>query len=99
MPQTPPPKPTTEPLLRRQADVYVFCLLHHRDMLTVNPLDLDQWTFHCLATKKLDAECRDQKTMSLSRLLSLGPLVGTYGELAIQVRTLGIIEEGQPTSS
>ncbi|MBN8600369.1 MAG: hypothetical protein J0M26_05040 [Planctomycetes bacterium] len=99
MPQNPPPEPTTEPLLRRQADVYVFCLLHHRDMLTVNPLDLDQWTFYCLATKKLDAECRDQKTLSLSRLLSLGPLVATYGELASQVRKLGIIDQGQPTSS
>jgi hypothetical protein len=89
MPQTPPQEPTTEPLLRRQADVYIFCLLHHRDMLTVNPLSLDQWTFYCLATKKIDAECRDQKTLSLSRLQSLGPLVATYAELASQVKMLG----------
>lgn len=98
MPQT-APEPNTEPLPRRQADVYVFCLLHHRDMLTVNPLDLDQWSFYCLSTKKLDAECRDQKTLSLSRLLSLGPLVATYGELASQIRKLGITDQGQPTSS
>ena len=99
MPQTPLPGQTTEPLPSRQADVYVFCLLHHRDMLTVNPLDLDQWTFYCLETKKLDAECRDQKTLSLSRLQSLGPLVATYGELASQVRKLGIIDQDPPTSS
>jgi len=29
--------------LRRQADVYVFCLLHHQDKATVEPLDMNQW--------------------------------------------------------
>jgi hypothetical protein len=85
---------TTEILLRRHADVYIFCLLHHRDMLTVNPLNLDQWTFYCLATKKIETECRDQKRLALSRLQSLGPLVATYGELASQVKKLGITKEG-----
>lgn len=99
MPQTLLPVQTTEQLLRRQAAVYIFCLLHHRDMLTVNPLSLDQWTFYCLATKKIDAECRDQKTLSLSGLQSLGPLVASYGELAKQVKKLGIIDQGQPTRS
>lgn len=28
---------------KRQADVYVFCLLDHRDKRTVDPLDTDQW--------------------------------------------------------
>lgn len=71
----------------RHADVYIFCLLHHRDMLTVNPLDLEQWTFYTLPTKTLDAECGKQKRLSLSRLLSLRPLVATYTELVSQVQS------------
>jgi hypothetical protein len=82
-------QPTDLPL-QRYADVYIFCLLHHRDMLTVNPLNLDQWTFYCLPTKKIDLECRDQKKLALSRLQSLEPLVASYGELASQVKKLGI---------
>ncbi|WP_144418580.1 hypothetical protein [Candidatus Thioglobus autotrophicus] len=30
---------------KRQADVYVFCVLAHKDKGTVNPLDLSQWDF------------------------------------------------------
>ena len=30
---------------KRQADVYVFCVLKHRDQKTINPLDLSQWAF------------------------------------------------------
>jgi hypothetical protein len=36
------------------ADVYVFCLLHHTDKLTVDPLNLNQWEFYILATKQLE---------------------------------------------
>ena len=41
---------------RRQADVYVFCLLSHQDKKTVDPLDLDQWRFFVLPTSHLDQE-------------------------------------------
>ena len=40
--------------LKRQADVYVFCLLKHRDKETVNPLNLNQWEFYILPTKILN---------------------------------------------
>jgi hypothetical protein len=30
---------------QRQADVYVFALLKHQDKRSLDPLNLDQWTF------------------------------------------------------
>jgi hypothetical protein len=39
---------------KRQADVYVFALLHHQDRPTINPLNIDQWSFFVLSTKFLD---------------------------------------------
>lgn len=56
----------------RSADVYVFCLLAHRDGPTVKPLELTQWEFYILPTSTLDTSLGDQKTVSLSRLKKLG---------------------------
>jgi len=57
---------------KRQADVYVFCLLHHKDQQTLNPLDLSQWTFFVLSTKKLNREIGDQKSLGLRKLNDIG---------------------------
>jgi hypothetical protein len=51
----------------RHADVYVFCLLHHKDQATLNILDLDQWTFFVLSTSEVN-NFQDQKTIRLSSL-------------------------------
>lgn len=66
---------------KRQGDVYIFCLLHHKDQANVNPLDMDQWTFYVLATQLLDTELPKQQTLSLSRLLKLDPVQASYGEI------------------
>ena len=50
------------PEKRRQADVYVFCLLKHQDMSTVNPLDMSQWEFYIVPTATLNERCGDLKT-------------------------------------
>ena len=68
--------------LKRQADVYVFCLLHHQDKQTVDPLNLAQWTFYVVATSALDAKFPYQKTISLGKLLTLKPYVATYEALS-----------------
>jgi hypothetical protein len=39
---------------KRQANVYVFCLLKHMDKATVRPLNLDQWDFYVLSTNRLN---------------------------------------------
>ncbi|WP_019354767.1 hypothetical protein [Streptomyces sp. AA1529] len=65
----------------RRSDVYVFCLLHHQDKQTLNPLDLDQWTFYVLATRALDEHCPSQRTISLAGLRRLDPLETDFSGL------------------
>lgn len=59
---------------RRQSDVYVFCLLNHKDQATINPLDLNQWEFYVMPTAVLDKILLTQKSISLNRLIKLGAL-------------------------
>lgn len=65
----------------RQADVYVFCVLHHRDKATLDPLNLDQWDFYVLPARVLNEHCLIQKTITLSSLLRLNPKKVAYGEI------------------
>jgi hypothetical protein len=74
---------------RRQADVYVFCLLAHTDKATVNPLDLGQWRFYVIATRALNDKLPGAKTISLKRLLSLSPAEGAYRDLRALVARAG----------
>ena len=55
----------------RPADVYVFALLDHTDKLTVNPLNLDQWTFYVSATSDLDEQLGEQEKAALSTIQRL----------------------------
>lgn len=71
--------------IHRQADVYVFCLLAHTDKETVDPLDLDQWTFFILPTAVLDEKCPTQKTISLAPLRGLGAVECDVGGIAAAV--------------
>lgn len=75
----------------RRSDVYVFCLLHHQDKRTLDPLDLDQWTFYVLPTRVLDERCPNQKTIRLNSLRSLDPLETDFDGLH---RAVAISAEG-----
>ena len=57
--------------LRRQADVYVMCLLKHQDQNTLNPMNLEQWEFYVVPTSLLDEKLGSQKSIALGRLKSL----------------------------
>jgi hypothetical protein len=72
---------TSDTERRRQADVYVFALLAHTDKLTVDPLNLDQWSFYVLSTERLNAGVGNQRTLSLGALLNLRPTHGRFGDL------------------
>jgi len=65
----------------RQADVYVFCLLRHKDQYTINPLDLEQWVFYVLPTKVLNESVGAQKSIALSSLEKLNPTMSKYNDL------------------
>ena len=55
----------------RQADVYVFALLAHKDKPTVSPLNVSQWQFYVLATEVLNARARSQHSIMLRTLEKL----------------------------
>jgi hypothetical protein len=57
---------------RRHAHVYVFCLLHHTDQDTIDPLDMGQWTFLVLSARVLEERCPAQKSLGLGTLQRLG---------------------------
>jgi len=65
----------------RQSDVYVFCLLHHQDKSSVDPLDLSQWTFNVISTRRLNESLLTQKTLSLVTLLKLQPRTCGFTDL------------------
>lgn len=74
--------------LHRQADVYIFCLLDHREKATLDPMRLEQWKFYSLRSAVLDERYPSQKTISLASLLKLQPLEATFENLAERVAEL-----------
>lgn len=70
----------------RSADVYVFCLLHHQDKATVDPMNLNQWEFYVLATEELNNYTRSQHSITLNSLRRLTSAVG-YDSLDQEVKT------------
>ena len=65
---------------QRYADVYVFCLLAHKDKETVNPMDVSQWEFYIIRTDELDRDLPDANSISLKAVQSRSRL-WTYNEL------------------
>lgn len=61
---------------KRHADIYIYCLLHHKDQNTINPMDLSQWSFYVLSRKDLDNYTRSQHSITLRSLerISGGPV-------------------------
>lgn len=68
--------------IKRQADVYVFCVLNNKDQLTVDPLNLEQWDFYILLASVLNDQFPKQKTISLSSLLKLNLHTTEYGDIS-----------------
>ena len=60
-----------ESIKKRHADVYVFCLLHHTDKATIDPLNINQWEFYVLSTQKLNEYKRSQHSITLKSLKGL----------------------------
>lgn len=81
---------TYAPTISRQADLYVFCLYTHKDKITANPLNLDQWIFYLLPTTILNQHLPKQKTVSLSGLLRLKPIECAYSQLRDRIEEFEI---------
>jgi len=54
--------------VKRHADVYVFCLLKHKDAFTINPLKLEQWDFFVVPTIQIDNYKRSKTSITLPSL-------------------------------
>ena len=52
----------------RPSDVYVFCLLKHKDKNSVNPLILNQWVFYVVSTNKINNVFGNKNTIQLNSL-------------------------------
>jgi hypothetical protein len=74
--------------VKRHAHIFVFCLLHHQDKATLDPLDLAQWTFYVLPTAKLNKVCPSASSLSVQKLLAMQPVTADFGSLAEAVRAL-----------
>lgn len=70
---------------KRQSDVYVFCVHKHTEQATVNPLDIEQWEFYILSTEILNFKIKDQKTISLSKLIEIGASKTEYNNLKSKI--------------
>jgi len=57
--------------LKRHADLYVFCLLKHKEQETIDPLKMEQWEFYILPTYRLDNYERSQSSITLYSLQKL----------------------------
>jgi hypothetical protein len=73
---------------KRQADIYVFCLLNHKDKETLDPLDIDQWEFYILPASVLNEKRLLQKKIGLASLLRLEPCKARYDEIAACVKLM-----------
>jgi hypothetical protein len=69
--------------MRRESDLYVFALHHHKEKPTLDPLDLTQWTFYVLPTARLEdsPQLHHAKSISFSSLLTLHPLEVAFSNL------------------
>tara|TARA_B110000211_G_scaffold120856_1_gene139654 strand:- start:1793 stop:2380 length:588 start_codon:yes stop_codon:yes gene_type:complete len=65
----------------RPSDVYVFCLLHHKNQQSINPMMLEQWTFFIVSTKYLNTNLPEQKSIGLATIKNLTHEQCTYIDL------------------
>lgn len=78
----------SETEVKRQADIYIFCLLHFKDKTNLNPMNLDQWEFYIVETSVLNEKHLNQRKIGLSSLLKLNPQKVKYEEIADSIKNL-----------
>lgn len=76
---------TQSNIKKRQADIYVFCLLSHKEQSTIDPLDMSQWEFYVVSVAQLDNYTRSEHSIMLNSLKRLANPV-TYYDIAEEVR-------------
>ena len=80
---------------KRHVDVYVFCLLHHENKQTIDPLNLNQWEFYVLAIKELNESAKTKRQItlrSLKRLMNAVSYDKLYEEIKHKHRLNKVLE-------
>ncbi len=72
---------------QRHADVYLFCLLKHKDQKTIDPLNMAQWEFYLLPTSELNEYKRSQSSITLTSLQKLTDAI-SYSQLKESIDSL-----------
>lgn len=75
-------------LAKRQADVYVFALLAHRDKASLNPMDASQWEFYVVGSTLLNERMRTRRTTGLSTVQRLAGAAVGYADLRAAVEAV-----------
>lgn len=76
---------TVQHVPHRHSDIYVFCLLHHKNQDTINPLNTDQWSFFVVSTNWLNQNYPMQSNISLHTLLQHHSPC-TYSDLSLLIQ-------------
>lgn len=71
--------------VKRHSDLYIFCLLKHKEQKTLDPLKLEQWEFYILPTYRIDNYTRSKSSITLNSLQKLTTQV-TYEELNLKIK-------------
>ena len=74
--------------MRRQSDIYVFCVLKHTEQETIDPFDARQWDFYPMRASVLNEQVGNQKGISLSKIQKLGAVAVSYSALHERVLEL-----------
>lgn len=75
---------------KRQADIYIFCVLNHKEKDSLDPLNLDQWEFYVLRAAVLNEKIPTQKSIGLASLLKLNPCAAKYDDIADCIGMLSV---------
>jgi len=65
---------------KRHSDLYVFCLLKHKEQETLDPLKLEQWEFYVVKTEILNKYERSKVSITLNSLRKLTDAI-SYSQL------------------
>ena len=71
-----------------KADIYVLCVLHHKETETLDVLDLDQWSFYVLSKEEIKEVSGDSSTLSLAKLNKSDIPISNFSKL--RERIMGI---------
>ena len=70
---------------KRHADMYVFCVLKHKNQNTIDPLKMEQWEFYVVPTIDLDNYKRSQHSITLKSLNKIAEPI-SYDSLEIKIK-------------